>query len=170
MARSTAPRFITGSTPGRARSTGLAWVLGSAPKAIALPLKIFELVVSCTWFSRPMTTSHCMVVLSYECLDAGRGAAVPVGDLLVLVGDAQQLGFSKIITDDLQADGALAIGLARTETAGDGHAGQAGQAGRQGKNIGQVVGDRVVGLLARFQATVGATGPMMTSQVLPRTA
>jgi hypothetical protein len=44
--RSTAPLFITGSTPGSARSTGLAWVFGSAPKAIALPLKILELVVS----------------------------------------------------------------------------------------------------------------------------
>jgi hypothetical protein len=29
------PRFITGSVPGSARSTAQAWVLGSAPKAVA---------------------------------------------------------------------------------------------------------------------------------------
>ncbi len=34
IAHSTALRFITGRVPGRARSTGLAWVLGSAPKAV----------------------------------------------------------------------------------------------------------------------------------------
>jgi hypothetical protein len=34
MARSTAPRFITGSVPGSARSTAQAWVLGAAPKAV----------------------------------------------------------------------------------------------------------------------------------------
>ncbi len=34
MAHSTAFWFITGRVPGNARSTGLAWVLGSAPKAV----------------------------------------------------------------------------------------------------------------------------------------
>jgi hypothetical protein len=33
-------RFITGSVPGRARSTAQAWVLGSAPKATGRRLKI----------------------------------------------------------------------------------------------------------------------------------
>jgi hypothetical protein len=40
MAHSTASRFITGSVPGRARSTAQAWVLGSAPKAVGARLKI----------------------------------------------------------------------------------------------------------------------------------
>ena len=46
MALSTAARFITGSTPGRAMSTALAWVLGAAPKAVLLPEKIFDWVES----------------------------------------------------------------------------------------------------------------------------
>jgi hypothetical protein len=41
-AHSTAPRFSTGSTPGSAMSTALAWVLGAAPKAVLLPEKIFD--------------------------------------------------------------------------------------------------------------------------------
>jgi hypothetical protein len=57
MARSTAPRFITGSVPGSARSTAQACVLGSAPKAVAAPLKILLAVDSWAWVSRPMTTS-----------------------------------------------------------------------------------------------------------------
>ncbi len=57
MARSTAPRFSTGSVPGRPRSTALACVLGAAPNAVDEPLKIFDSVESWTWFSRPMTTS-----------------------------------------------------------------------------------------------------------------
>ena len=82
IARSTAPLFITGSTPGSARSTGLAWVFGSAPNWIEPPLKIFDLVVSCAWFSRPMTTSHCMVFsrcIRYDVQTPSGGALVPVG-------------------------------------------------------------------------------------------
>ena len=57
IARSTAPRFITGSVPGSARSTADAWVLGSAPKAVEAPLKIFDRVESWACVSKPMTTS-----------------------------------------------------------------------------------------------------------------
>ena len=57
MARSTAPLFITGSVPGSARSTGLAWVLGSAPKAVGARLKIFDWVDSWVCVSKPITTS-----------------------------------------------------------------------------------------------------------------
>jgi hypothetical protein len=57
IARSTAPWFITGSVPGSARSTGDAWVFGSAPKAVDEPLKILLKVDSWAWVSRPMTTS-----------------------------------------------------------------------------------------------------------------
>ena len=48
MARSTAPSFITGSVPGKARSTGQDWVLGAAPNWVDAPEKIFDWVDSCT--------------------------------------------------------------------------------------------------------------------------
>ena len=57
MARSAAPRFITGSVPGKARSTAQAWVLGAAPKSVEAREKIFDRVESCTWVSKPITTS-----------------------------------------------------------------------------------------------------------------
>ncbi len=57
MAHSTAFLFITGSVPGRARSTALAWVLGSAPKAVLARLKILLAVASWAWVSKPITTS-----------------------------------------------------------------------------------------------------------------
>src|SRR5471032_955433 len=157
IARSTAALFITGSTPGSARSTGLACVFGSAPNLIGEPLKIFDSVVSCTWFSRPMTTSHSILVFSlmYTLMFRAGGALyaswrtlVPVGRQLILVRDVQQLGFAEVVTDDLQSDRALGVLLALAEAARDRHAGQAGQAGRQREDIGQVVGHRVVGLVA----------------------
>jgi hypothetical protein len=58
MARSTAPRFSTGSTPGRAMSTAQACVFGAAPKAVDAPEKIFEAVLSWAWVSSPMTISQ----------------------------------------------------------------------------------------------------------------
>ena len=60
IARSTAPRFMTGKTPGNAKSTAQAWLLGDAPKRIGAPLKIFDSVVSCACVSNPITTSHCI--------------------------------------------------------------------------------------------------------------
>ena len=57
MARSTAPRFITGSVPGKARSTAQACVLGSAPNAVEAREKILDEVVSWVWVSNPITTS-----------------------------------------------------------------------------------------------------------------
>ena len=57
MARCTAPRFITGNVPGSARSTAQAWVLGSAPKAVAARLNILLWVDSWAWVSKPITTS-----------------------------------------------------------------------------------------------------------------
>src|SRR5471030_3366695 len=157
IARSTAALFITGSTPGSARSTGLACVFGSAPNLIGEPLKIFDSVVSCTWFSRPMTTSHSILVFSLMytlmfraggALNAKRRPLVPVGRQLVLVGDVEQLGFAEVVADDLQSDRAIRVLVALAKAARDRHAGQAGQAGRQREDIGQVVRDRVVGLVA----------------------
>jgi hypothetical protein len=57
IARSTAPRFITGSEPGSARSTAQACVFGSAPKRVEAPEKIFDWVESWAWVSKPITTS-----------------------------------------------------------------------------------------------------------------
>ena len=56
----TASALSTGRVPGIARSIRLAWVLGSAPKVVALPEKIFDWVASCAWISSPITVSHCM--------------------------------------------------------------------------------------------------------------
>jgi len=53
--------FSTGSTPGSAMSTALAWVLGAAPKAVLLPEKIFDWVASWVWTSSPITVSHFII-------------------------------------------------------------------------------------------------------------
>ena len=57
MARSTAPLFMTGSVPGKAKSTAQAWVLGSAPKAVEARLKILLAVDNWACVSKPMMTS-----------------------------------------------------------------------------------------------------------------
>ena len=54
----TASRFSTGSMPGKAASTKLTWLFGSAPKAVAAPEKSFELLITWAWTSRPTTISH----------------------------------------------------------------------------------------------------------------
>jgi hypothetical protein len=66
MARSTAPRFKTGNTPGSAMSTAQAWRLGSAPKAVEAPEKILEAVLSWAWVSRPMTTSQSLRMTGFQ--------------------------------------------------------------------------------------------------------
>ena len=60
IARSTAPRLGTGSTPGSAMSTADACVLGPAPKAVAAPENIFDTVDNWACVSSPMTVSHIM--------------------------------------------------------------------------------------------------------------
>ena len=52
---SIAAALTTGSAPGRPRQTGQVWVFGSAPKSVAQPQNIFDLVPSSTWVSRPNT-------------------------------------------------------------------------------------------------------------------
>src|ERR1700677_2364529 len=131
MARCTAPRFITGREPGKARSTGQACVLGSAPNCVAAPEKIFETVDSCVCVSRPITTSHCLVMCSHSC----RCLAMPVGCALERIRNLQHASFVEIAADDLQTDRTLRI-RARTEAARHAHAGQTGEAHRQGIDIG----------------------------------
>ena len=64
--------------------------------------------------------------------------------------DVQQFGFFKIIADQLQAHRPLRVLFALTKTARDRHAGQARQAGRERKNIGQVIGHRIIRLVAQI--------------------
>jgi len=73
-------------------------------KAVDAPLKILDWVESCACVSRPMTTSHCMLILlnARSCI-VGR-AQVPVRHLLELVRDAQQTRLVEIIAGQLQAD------------------------------------------------------------------
>src|SRR5699024_11736491 len=54
-------RLNTGKAPGKAISTSLAWVFGSAPKAALLLEKILDAVDSCTCVSKPMTISQSMI-------------------------------------------------------------------------------------------------------------
>src|SRR5699024_9313623 len=72
MACSMAARFTLGKVPGRPKSMRLAWLLGSAPKAVLEPENILEAVVSCTCTSRPITVSHSIIVplLAYGFLGA----------------------------------------------------------------------------------------------------
>ena len=119
MALSTAARFITGSTPGRAMSTALAWVLGAAPKAVLLPEKIFDWVESWAWTSSPITTSHFMpripcaiTCLCGRALSQRRRAGVPVGGELELMGGAQHGGVlpAEVIANQLHAHRAAIVG------------------------------------------------------------
>src|SRR3989338_3644823 len=96
----TASAFSTGRVPGMPRSTRLAWVLGSAPKVVALPEKIFDWVLSCAWISSPITVSHCICSISSE---SGRGAQVPVADLLILVRHVEQARLLEVWGEQLHA-------------------------------------------------------------------
>src|ERR1700675_873440 len=58
MAISTARLLRTGSEPGRPRQTGQTFELGASPKRVEQPQKIFVLVASWTWTSKPMTGSY----------------------------------------------------------------------------------------------------------------
>src|SRR5687768_8438505 len=66
IARSTAPRFNTGNTPGSARSTAHASVLGAAPNAVEAPENIFDSVESWVWTSSPITVSHCIAITFFD--------------------------------------------------------------------------------------------------------
>src|SRR5438552_10013562 len=58
--RSTTFRLRTGSDPGNPRQTGQISVLGGAPNVTGQAQNIFDAVKSCTWISKPMTTSNCI--------------------------------------------------------------------------------------------------------------
>src|SRR6266852_5464874 len=58
MAISTARLLRTGNVPGRPRQTGHTLEFGGSPKRVEQPQKIFVLVASWTWTSRPMTGSY----------------------------------------------------------------------------------------------------------------
>ena len=50
--------FITGSIPGKAASTKLTWVLGSAPNFVGDDENNLEFESTCAWTSKPITTSY----------------------------------------------------------------------------------------------------------------
>ena len=78
---------------------------------------------------------------------------MPVGQLLVAVCDLQQAGLVEIVADQLQTDRSTA----RAKTHRHRKTRQPGQRRRQGVDIGQVIGQRIVG-------AVGATkGPPCTA-------
>src|ERR1700757_1725821 len=58
MAISTARLLRNGSVPGRPRQIGQTLEFGESPKRVEQPQKIFVLVRSWTWTSRPMTGSY----------------------------------------------------------------------------------------------------------------
>src|SRR5260370_23416600 len=58
MAISTARLLSPGRVPGKPRRTGQTLVFGGSPKRVEQPQKIFVLVRSWTWTSRPMTGSY----------------------------------------------------------------------------------------------------------------
>src|SRR5688500_5581880 len=101
MARSTAPRFATGSVPGSARSTADACVFGSAPNAVAARLKILLAVDSWVWVSKPMTTSQPWINLLMS--EALRLLPVMIGGELEAVRHVQQQRLAEVVADQLQA-------------------------------------------------------------------
>src|SRR5215468_3221137 len=96
IARSTAPRFATGSVPGSAMSTAEACVFGAAPKAVAAPENIFERVESCAWVSRPTTIS--------QSTGFAPSAGERGGRALILVRDVEHSRFTEIAADQVQPD------------------------------------------------------------------
>ena len=72
---------------------------------------------------------------------------MPVRRFLVLMGDIQKARFIEIIAGQLQPDRTSGV-IALPESAWNGHAGQAGEIGRQCENISQVVGYRIIRLVA----------------------
>src|SRR5882724_4639909 len=100
MARSTAPLFSTGNTPGNARLTASACVFGSAPKLVDAAENILLLVESWVCTSRPMTISH-SIFMSLQ-PDILRNATVMIRHQLVLMRNVQHLRLGEIITNDLQ--------------------------------------------------------------------
>ena len=103
MARSTAPRFITGSVPGSARSTAQACVLGSAPNAVGARLKIFDcgrqLGVRLEADDDFVAVDRVWRLIS----EALRAAEVEIGGLLEAVRGVQQPAFGEVVADQLQA-------------------------------------------------------------------
>src|SRR5207302_2341978 len=61
-----ASSFATGNTPGIPRQTGQTFVLGGAPNSLAQPHHIFDLVLSWTWVSSPMTASKSMIAIPFR--------------------------------------------------------------------------------------------------------
>src|SRR5512147_3062178 len=80
MAKSTAPLFDTGNTPGSGRSTAEACVFGAAPDAVEAPEKILLLVSSCACVSMPTTISQAIAAAPSARQRAQQLAGAPAVD------------------------------------------------------------------------------------------
>src|SRR4029079_16333342 len=141
IARSTAPRLATRSTPGSAISTALACVFGAPPNCVDAPENIFERVDSCACVSSPITTSHCMCcpLHSRECC---RHPRVPIGDLLEAMCDVEHARLLEIVADELQADRPICS----AEPARDRHPVKTREIHADGVDIAKVHLDRICSL------------------------
>src|SRR5499427_9630929 len=152
IARSTAPRFSTGSTPGSARSITVACVLGAPPNAVDAPENILLTVESCACVSRPITTSQ--LTVSFSRSESRRHPAMPVGHGLICVRRAEHAGLFVIVGHQLKSDRAIP----GAESAGNAHARNARQRTRHRVKVSQVHRHGVVALFAEPESDAGRNG------------
>ena len=104
IARSTAPRFATGSTPGSAMSTALACVFGAAPNAVDAPEKIFDRVDELR-VGLQADDDFPVQPRRPQAFSARRGRPqMPVGRALELVREVEHSRLGEVVADQLQPD------------------------------------------------------------------
>src|SRR5258708_27443762 len=143
---STQNRLITGSMPGKAASTKLTWVFGSAPKAVAAPENSLAFEMIWAWTSSPITISHVPVLPSISIASAShrRRPGGEFGGRLDHAGDAEQGLLVESAADHVQAERQPVAGQAGRHR----DARQSGQVHRHRKHVVQIHRDRVIALLA----------------------
>src|SRR3712207_507220 len=140
MANSTTRALSTGSTPGRPRHTGQVLWLGSAPKLVEQPQKIFVCVSCWAWTSSPMTGwKSVRGMASPEVLSDEGQAAHEVVLALEGPGDSQQLRLVERTAHELYANGQARL----REAARQRQAGQSRQVARQRAHVHEVHGQRI---------------------------
>ena len=143
-----AEALMTGSMPGKAASTKLTWVLGSAPNSVAAPENSLALEMTWAWTSRPSTISQAavaafdVVVPLRSC--SSRRLCREARRLLEHLGGAEQRRLVEGLADELQAERQAVFREARRHR----DARQAGEIHRHGEDVVQVHGDGIVHLLA----------------------
>src|SRR5580704_7102570 len=111
--------FATGRTPGRPRHTGHTLVFGGAPNSLAQPHHIFDLVLSWTCVSSPMTASYSIKHCRGKSLAGRRFAAIKLRRAQISCLVRQRvLSSARMVNSE-----PLAGKSNRTERAGEGVAG-----------------------------------------------